>query len=211
MPRTYRLLLGLISALIATEARAQSADPTLGLNPGDQIRITVWRKPELSGDFPIAANGTVAHPLYREVNVVGIPLSTVEERLRAFLTRYETNPQFVIQPLVKIIVGGEVRTPNIFSVPPETTIAQAIALAGGPTERGQLNKVHVIRERQDVLMDVSRPDSDVNGVTIRSGDQILVGRRGRSSLEYLGPVTSSIAAIAAIISIIVSSNNNSGQ
>lgn len=211
MPRIYRLLLGLIAVLFATETRAQAIDPNIGLSPGDQIRITVWRKPELSGDFPISANGTIAHPLYREVSVIGIPLATVEERLRTFLARYETNPQFVIQPLVKIIVGGEVRTPNIFSVPPETTIAQAIALAGGPTERGRLDKVHVIRERQDVLMDVSRPDSDVNSLLIRSGDQILVGRRSRSSLEYLGPVTSSIAAIAAIISIIVSSNNNSGQ
>lgn len=163
----------------------------------------MWRKPELSGDFAISSNGTIAHPLYREVQVTGVPLATVEERLRTFLTRYETNPQFVIQPLVKIVVGGEVRTPNIFSVPPETTIAQAVALAGGPTERGMLNRVHVIRDRQDILMDLGRPDSDVNGITIRSGDQILIGRRDRSKLEYLAPITSSIAALAAIISIVV--------
>lgn len=207
-----KVFLGLFAALLATRANAQSStDPTVGLNPGDQIRITVWRKAELSGDFAITANGTIAHPLYREVSVIGVPLATVEERLRTFLARYETNPQFVIQPLVKIVVGGEVRTPNIYAVPPETTIAQAIALAGGPTERGRLDKVHVIREHQDILMDVSRPDADVNGLLIRSGDQILIGRRGRGALEYLGPVTSSIAAVAAIISIIVSSSNNSGN
>lgn len=204
MSRAYRILFGLIAALVSTTANAQSApDPTIGLSAGDQIRIVVWRKPELSGDFPIAANGTIAHPLYREVKVTGIPLVTVEDRLRTFLSRYEANPQFVIQPLVKVIVGGEVRTPSIYSVPPETTIAQAIALAGGPTDRGQLDRVHVIRERQDILMDISRPDSDVSTLLIRSGDQILVGRKGRSSLDYLGPITSSIAAVAAIISIIV--------
>lgn len=202
MPRFSKLLITLLTLLAGAPAYAQSAaDPLLALSPGDQIRIVVWRKPELSGDFPISANGTIAHPLYREVAVTGVPLSTVEDRLRAFLSKYETNPQFVIQPLVKVIVGGEVRNPNIYSVPPETTIAQAIALAGGPTERGMLNRVHVIREKQDILMDVSRPDSDVNSLVIRSGDQILIDRRRRSALEIVGPVTSTIAAAAAIASI----------
>lgn len=204
MLRAYKILFGVLTLFLATSATAQSApDPNIGLNPGDQIRIIVWRKPEMSGDFPIAANGTIAHPLYREVAVVGVPLATVEDRLRTFLSKYETNPQFVIQPLVRVIVGGEVRTPNIYSVPPETTIAQAIALAGGPTERGQLNRVHVIRERQDILIDVSRPDSDVNSLAIRSGDQILIGRKRGSFFEYLGPVASSVAAVAAIISVIL--------
>ena len=204
MPRPYRFLLALIATLVPGVSQGQSAvDPTIGLSPGDQIRISVWRKPELSGDFPISANGTISHPLYREVQVTGVPLATVEERLRTFLARYETNPQFVIQPLVKVIVGGEVRTPNIYSVPPETTIAQAIALAGGPTERGDLRRVHIIRERQDILMDISRADSDVTTLLIRSGDQILVSRRPRNRLEYLAPVTSSIAAVAAILSIVI--------
>jgi protein involved in polysaccharide export with SLBB domain len=157
----------------------------------------------MSCDCTVAGNGTIIHPLYREVQVTGLPLSTVEERLRTFLTRYEQNPQFVIQPLVKIVVGGEVRTPNIYSVPPETTIAQAIAIAGGPTERGVLREVKVIRDRNEIKMDISRPDSDAGVLQIRSGDQILIGRRGRSTLEYISPITSSIAAIAAIVSIII--------
>jgi polysaccharide export outer membrane protein len=130
----------------STSARAQDPSEITQMNPGDQVRITVWRKPEMSGDFTVGGNGTILHPLYREVSVIGVPLTTVEERLRTYLTRYETNPQFVIQPLVRIVVGGEVRSPNILSVPPETTIAQAVALGGGPTERGRLDRVNVIRE-----------------------------------------------------------------
>lgn len=189
----------------ASIVQAQTpADPgTGGLNPGDQIRIVVFRKPELSGDFPIAANGTIIHPLYREVQVTNVPLSVVEDRLRTFLSKYETNPQFVIQPLVKIIVGGEVRTPNIYMVPPETTIAQALAIAGGPTDRGLINDVRVIRDRQEIRVDVSKPESDAQLLQIRSNDQILVSRRRRSAMEFLGPVTSSIAAAAAITSIFI--------
>ena len=203
-----RLPAAVAALFIAVTSQAQTSEVPQGLAPGDQIRITVWRKPEMSCDCTVAGNGTIIHPLYREVQVIGVPLSTVEDRLRTFLARYEQNPQFVIQPLVKIVVGGEVRTPNIYSVPPETTIAQALAIAGGPTERGVLREVKVIRDRQEIKMDVSRPDSDAGVLQIRSGDQILIGRRGRSALEYISPVTSSIAAIAAIISIFVSASNS---
>jgi protein involved in polysaccharide export with SLBB domain len=199
-----RLPLAFVALFSAVSLNAQTAPDAVpqGLAPGDQIRIVVWRKPEMSCDCTVAGNGTIIHPLYREVQVTGLPMSTVEDRLRTFLARYEQNPQFVIQPLVKIIVGGEVRTPNIYSVPPETTIAQAIAIAGGPTDRGVLREVKVIRDRNEIKMDISRPDSDAGVLQIRSGDQILIGRRGRSTLEYISPITSSIAAIAAIVSII---------
>ena len=202
-----RLCLAFVALLSASTAGAQTPE-SQGVAPGDQIRITVWRKPEMSCDCTVGGNGSIIHPLYRDVQVVGVPLSTVEERLRTFLSRYEQNPQFVIQPLVRIVVGGEVRTPNIFSVPPETTISQAIALAGGPTDRGNIREVKVIRDRQEIKMDVSRPDSDAGVLQIRSGDQIIIGRRGRSVMEYVAPVTSSIAAIAAIISILVAAGNN---
>jgi protein involved in polysaccharide export with SLBB domain len=203
-----RLPVAFAALFIAATSQGQTSEVPQGLAPGDQIRITVWRKPEMSCDCTVAGNGTIIHPLYRDVQVIGVPLTTVEERLRTFLARYEQNPQFVIQPLVKIVVGGEVRTPNIYSVPPETTIAQAIAIAGGPNERGVLREVKIIRDRQEIKMDISRPDSDAGVLQIRSGDQILIGRRGRSALEYISPVTSSIAAIAAIISIFVAAGGN---
>jgi protein involved in polysaccharide export with SLBB domain len=200
-----RLPIAFAALFVALSAHAQTpADAgAQSLSPGDQIRITVWRKPEMSCDCVVAGNGTIVHPLYREVQVIGVPLTTVEERLRTFLTRYEQNPQFVIQPLVRVVIGGEVRTPNIYSVPPETTIAQSIALAGGPTDRGVLSQTRVIRDRQEIKMDLTRPDSDAGVLQIRSGDQILVGRRGRSPMEYIGPVASTIAAIAAVVSILV--------
>ena len=177
--------------------------PRQHLLPGDQIRIAVWRQPEFSGDFFVAANGTIIHPLYREVQVTGISLVTVEERLRTFLSRYTTNPQFVIEPLVRIIIAGEVRSPNIYSVPPETTIAQALALAGGASTEGNIRKVTIIRDRQEIKLDVSKPDSDAGLLQIRSGDRIMIGRRARSALEIISPVTSSIAAAAAIASILL--------
>ncbi len=204
MKFTRRLLTAFAFLVAGSNLGAQTPDvpASQSLLPGDQIRITVYRNEEMSCDCTIAGNGTIVHPLYREVHVIGVPLATVEERLRTYLTRYVQTPQFVILPLLRIVVGGEVRSPNIYSVPPETTIAQAVAIAGGATERGELSDVKVIRDRQEIKMDLSRPDSDAGVLQIRSGDQVLVGRRGRSALEWIAPVTSSIAAIAAIANIL---------
>jgi polysaccharide biosynthesis/export protein len=201
MSRILKSLLFLAGLVATGTASAQSAPSTEGLNPGDQVRILVWRNTELSGDFTVAANGTLMHPLYREVQVTGIPIAAVEDRLRTFLTRYTTNPQFVISPLVKIVVSGEVRSPNLFSVPPETTVAQAIVLAGGPTANAQLNHIRLLRDRQEIAVDLSRADSQAASLQIRSGDQILIPTRRNLLRDYIGPVTSTIGAAAAITSI----------
>lgn len=213
MLRFTRLAFVASTLLAATlSAQTSTSDPSAslaGLNPGDQVRIAVWRNPEFSGDFIIAPNGTISHPLYREIQVIGVPLNTVEERLRSFLTKYIANPQFVIQPLMKIIVGGEVRSPNVYSVPPETTIAQAVALAGGPTERGNPQKLRVIRDGQEILVDLTRADSDVARLQIRSGDQILMSRRSARFRDYIGPILSGAAALAATVNIFVTTAHNS--
>jgi polysaccharide export outer membrane protein len=191
-----------VLALLPFQAGAQETFGG-GLSPGDQLRIIVWRNPELSGDFPIAANGTVTHPIYREVQVTGVPMATVEERLRTFLTRYITNPQFVIIALVRIVMGGEVRAPNLYSVPPETTITQAIALAGGSTEFANLRKVRILRDGQEVVVDLTRADEKAGLLQIRSGDQILIPRNRNIFRDVVGPAASTAGLVVGITNIFI--------
>jgi polysaccharide export outer membrane protein len=130
-------------------------------------------------------------------------LSAVEDRLRTFLSRYTTNPQFVIQPLVKVVVSGEVRTPNVYSVPPETTVSQAIVLAGGPTATGNLRNVRLLREGRDIEVNLERADSQAAMLQIRSGDRIQVPRSRNVFRDFVGPAMSTIAAAASIVAIIL--------
>ncbi len=95
------------------------------------MRIQVWRKPEFSGDFVIAPDGSISHPLYRSVRVAGVPFATAEANIRRFLSGFEENPQFVMEPLVRVAVSGEVTRPMVFATRPETTIGEALARAGG--------------------------------------------------------------------------------
>src|SRR4051812_20406863 len=96
--------------------RAQVAvedGPPVVLTPGDIMKITVWRHPELTGDFVVGSDGTLAHPLYRVLRVANTPLPQVEAELRRFLTQYDANPAFSLAPLMRVYIVGQVRAPNI--------------------------------------------------------------------------------------------------
>ncbi len=179
----------------------RSADPVL--QPGDIVRIAVWQQPAWSGDFEVAADGTIRHPLYRGVRVTGIPLSVAEERMRAFLRRYEETPTFVMQALFQVIIGGEVREPKLYTLPPEVTISQAIALAGGPTERANLEGVRLLRGGQEMILDLTRPESGAATMPIRSGDQIVIPRRRDLLRDVIIPASSVAGAISGFLSLIL--------
>src|SRR5688572_5308763 len=98
-------MVGVALAGVKRASAQATADATI-LQPGDAVRITVWRQPELSGEFWIAADSTVRHPLYQSVKVAGVPLETAHARLAAFLTRFQETPQFSVEPLLHVSIGG---------------------------------------------------------------------------------------------------------
>lgn len=173
------------------------------LAPGDKIQITVFRMPELSGEFVIDADGTINHPLYHSIVVTGVPLAEAEDRVRGVLLRLQTNPQFVIQPLFRVAVGGEVRQPNLYNLPPETTIAQAVAQAGGVTSDGMLDNVKLLRGGGESTLDLTQPGSVLSAMHVHSGDQIIVERRSSKFRDYIIPLGSVIAGLAGIVGLLI--------
>jgi polysaccharide export outer membrane protein len=193
-------------AVLSTPAAAQesraSSDQSV-LSPGDSVRIVVWRKPEFSGDFVVAPNGTITHPLFRSVQVGGMPFATAEANLRRFLARFEENPEFVMEPLIRVAISGEVDRPQVFALRPETTIAEAIARAGGATEVGARNRVRVLRlnptgEQEQLLVNLTDPTAGYGRIPVRSGDQIIVDRRKSFTKDILLPTLGVIGSIASL-------------
>src|SRR5690606_8673645 len=198
-------LLAIAAATGAPDAAAQTpVRASATLEPGDLVRIIVWRSEELSGDFEIAADGTIRHPLYRSVTAAGVPLDMLEQRLRTLLSRFDAQPQFVIEPRLRVAISGEVREPNLFSLSPELSIAQAIALAGGPTERGRLDQVRRLRDGREIILDLTRPAS-YGAMRIRSGDQIVVPRRKDTFRDTVAPIAAVTGAAAAVLNVILRS------
>jgi polysaccharide export outer membrane protein len=185
----------------AQETAAPKAQAVL--TPGDSVRIEVWRKPEFSGDFVVAPDGTITHPLFRSVRVAGLPFATAEANLRTFLGQYEENPQFVMEPLIRVAVSGEVPRPLVFAARPETSISEAVARAGGTTQFGARNRVRVIRQepngaQQQLVINLSDPSSTEGTLPVRSGDQIVVDRRKSFFRDIMVPALGIIGSVASV-------------
>jgi protein involved in polysaccharide export with SLBB domain len=198
----------------AQESRAASGSQAV-LSPGDSVRIVVWRKPEFSGDFVVAPNGTITHPLFRSVQVGGIPFATAEANLRRYLSQFEQNPEFVMEPLVRVAVSGEVERPSVFALRPETTIAEAVARAGGANEVGARNRVRVVRlgasgRQEQLLINLTDPTIGYGKIPVQSGDQIIVDRRKSFMRDVLLPtlgVIGSVASLGLLIDRVTRQNN----
>ncbi len=172
------------------------------LHPGDSLKVAVWRNPEMSGGFLVADDGTLQHPLYQVIHVARIPLDSVSARIGAFLTQYTTSPQFVVQPAFHIVVRGEVRNPAAYTVPLEATLGSAIAAAGGPTAEAQLRKVILVRDQHTYHLDLSDPAAPWTATPIRSGDQIIIGRKSNLFFGTILPLVTASAAVASLISVL---------
>lgn len=198
------VLLAFAACLLGGRAAAAQSGDGATLNPGDHVQIAVFRAPELSGDFAVGSDGTITHPLYHAVRVVGLTQPEVEARVRTVLARLDANPQFVVQLLLRVAVGGEVTRPNLFTLPPETSVAQAVAQAGGATEQGRLDRVRLVRGGRVAVLDLTQPGG-LADQAVRSGDQIVVDRRGSTFRDVIVPLGSIIAGIAGVASLIVTS------
>jgi polysaccharide export outer membrane protein len=208
-----QLVLSLPAPASAQEPRAAGAQSVL--TPGDSVRIEVWRKPEFSGDFVVAPDGSITHPLFRSVRVAGLPFATAEANLRTFLGQYEENPQFVMEPLIRVAVSGEVTRPIVFAARPETSIGEAVARAGGTTQFGARNRIRVLRfepngKQEQLVLNLSDPNSNEGTLPVRSGDQIIVDRRKSFFRDIMVPALGIIGSIASLGLLIdrVSRQNN---
>jgi polysaccharide export outer membrane protein len=197
----------LVPALTAPLAplSAQSADSeavAATLAPGDSVRITVWRDPQLSGSFVVGTDGAVVHPLYRSVRVGGVPAATATENVRSFLVGLGYKPDFTLESLHQVAVVGEVSRPGLYAVPSGTTVAEAVARAGGATEAGRLDRVRVLRRQPardpaPLVLDLTGARGMV-GATIRSGDQIVIGRRGSFMRDWMLPALTVVGSLASL-------------
>ncbi len=176
------------------------------LKPGDQVRIEVWRNPELSGDMLVDQAGRLVHPLYQQIVVSDVPIPQVESRIRDFLLQFEADPQVTIQPLVRIAVGGQVVMPDLYNVPPETTVVEVVAMAGGVNANGKWDDVSLIRDGRSQKLDLTDPMIHTQDIRVRSGDQLIVARRSTAFRDIVAPVASVTAAIAALIVAVGASN-----
>jgi polysaccharide biosynthesis/export protein VpsN len=170
-------LLAFFAILSTAPASAQEASYVLGAN--DVINISVYGEEDLSlREVRITDNGLVTYPLLGEVQVLGLTIRGLEERLRRGLVEEE----YLIDPKVTITmvsyrpfyIDGEVEKPGAYPFEPGLTLRKAVSIAGGFTNRA--NRGSVIIHNSIEADAPSRPAGNLD-TPIRPGEVINVPQR----------------------------------
>jgi polysaccharide export outer membrane protein len=159
-----------------TVAADTSAQPSFSLEPGDVLRVNVWREPTLTGDFQVDEQGRLTLPMLGTMMVLNRPWYALRDTLLVEYGRQLRNPSVIITPLRRVQVLGEVGRPGQYLADPTLSLAGLVALAGGATPQGDLRRVRVVRNGQTIIKSASI-ETLVLESGVRSNDQIFVGKR----------------------------------
>lgn len=166
------------------------------------MRIAIWREPDLSGEFLVDEQGVVTLPLIGKRSVLSIPVAALRDRLIADYAVQLRNPSVTITPLRRIYVLGEVAKPGLYTVDPTISLAGAVALAGGATPIGSLDRLRVVRNGQVVLKRAAA-GSSLTAVDIKSEDQVFVDRRGWLDRNSALAASATLSAATILITVLV--------
>jgi polysaccharide export outer membrane protein len=108
----------------------------LPLGPLDMLKVSVFRVPELSGDYQVDSMGMLEMPLIGPISVRDVTPQQLGHELESrYSQRYLNNPEISVRVTSSIsnnvTVEGGVNAPGIFSLPGKVTLVGAIAMARG--------------------------------------------------------------------------------
>lgn len=136
---------------VATANPAAAADAVAGyrLGPGDQVRVTVFRHEDLSGEFQLDGEGYFALPLVGEIKAGGRVVRELENDIESAFKEggYLVDPQVGLEVLNyrPFYILGEVNQPGSYPYVNGMTIINAVALAGGYTYRASQGSISLQR------------------------------------------------------------------
>ena len=125
-----------------------ASQATYRLATGDKVHVIVYGEDDLGGDFEVDGNGFVRLPLIGQVKASGLSTRELEERIDAALA-----DGYLQQPRVSVEITnyrpfyiiGEVNKPGQYPYVNAMNALNAVALAGGYTEKAEDGYVYVRR------------------------------------------------------------------
>lgn len=148
---------------ISGEVRSPGSIPlTGGMTLAEAMARAGSTLPSASGEIAIVRQKQ-ADPIH--VSVKDLEKGNVKQNIEL-----QDGDQIYVQRAESVYVFGEVRNPGAYSVQKDTTVLQALALAGGATPNGALSRIKIVRIENGKRVEVRAKLTDV----VRPGDTIVV-------------------------------------
>jgi polysaccharide export outer membrane protein len=184
------------------DSPAQTRDSRYQLHPGDSLSIIFPLTPEFNQQtVAIQPDGYVTLQGLGEVQVAGKTLPEFRNLLQGAYAKI-VSPQTITVELKDFekpyfLVGGEVGHPGKFELRSDTTVAGAVAIAGGFKDTSKHSQVLLFRRVSDEWMEAKVLDMKKMLASgnlgedphLRPGDMIYVPKNAISKIKPFLPIT----------------------
>ena len=160
------------------------AGPEYRIGPEDSLRISVWENRDLTLDLVVRPDGKISMPLIQDVLAEGQTATELANMIHQRLLTFVKEPQVSVIVLQvnapKYFVMGNVTRPGPYLLRSETSILQALSLAGGFTQFASPRSIKLIRNTagKQVVQKVNYyniiDEGGEGNYILQSGDTIVV-------------------------------------
>lgn len=171
-------------AIVPVAPSSVASSPSYIISTEDNIQVTVWKEPNLSGSFPVRPDGKISLSLVGDLPAAGLTPMQLSASISSSLKKYIDDPNVTVTVLAvrvkQIFILGEVGHVGAIPITPEMTPLQAIASAGGLTPYANAKKVYILRSENGKEKKLpfnykkALKDGDQQGVSLQPGDTIVV-------------------------------------
>jgi len=184
--RVFLTILIFLFAFYAAVSPAQAQETSVAennvsnsgykLGAGDKIKLTVFGEEDLSGQFDIDGSGYVSLPFIGNIKAAGLDSRGLEKAVvDALKGDYLVNPRVSVDVLNfrPFFILGEVNKPGSYPYVNGLTVLNAVALAGGYTQRAKTSEVLITREKNGEKVEEKGQDD----TPVYAGDTVRVLER----------------------------------
>ena len=194
----------LLSLLFVHDTRAQN------LQLGDGVRLTFYNiEDDVSGDYFVMRDGTIQLPYIGLVYTEQKSFPSIQESIIKSYQSIYREPELTVQPLFRINVLGEVKSPGIYFVTGYERLTDLLAMAGGETIEADLDKLYLVRDDERIDINAKRivkEGQSLQDFGMQSGDQVYVARAGLVSYRNASLLISGIGVVATLAAILIARN-----
>lgn len=194
--RIFGGVLWAVASLCMLDASVNAADDSdYRIRVGDQLSISVWKNPELSTTLIVRPDGKISFPLVDDIEAAGRTAKELKKDLASGLGKFIGNPDVAVIVVqirnIELYVLGEIARPGRYEFRESVSLLHLLALAGGTTERADLNNAFVLRANEKLDVDFKallESGKMSENIAVEDYDLVYVPRLEEEYVTVLGEI-----------------------
>ena len=158
------------------------------LGSGDRLSITIWGISQFDGEFMLNEFGNINPNLIGRISLKGKTFNQAQQIIKSRFSKvYRFNSSQIsinlsYSKVISVNIVGEVVSPGTFSIPSINSAFNVLSLAKGPSEKGSVRNISIIRSgkvvsKLDVYEFMNNPNNK-SFIYLKDGDFLLVPTLG---------------------------------